>query len=390
MEQLTCQVSRYVDGHFEVALETLEQAVNIDSFSRDPAGVNRMHALLIPLLERLGCAVEVRPQEALGSHVIARLARPRPGKILLMGHVDTVFPAGTVASRPFSVRDGRLWGPGVSDMKGGIAGIVSALEALLAADWQDRPTLEVLLTPDEEIGSPTSRAVIEERARDALAVFNLEPGRPDGSVVVERRGSAHVEIRVEGRAAHSGVWIEHGISAVEELAQKTIRLHALTDLARGLTVNVGLVEGGMNTNVVAPHASARVHLGFRTRQGFQELWTAVQRIVGTASVAGTRSTLHGGVSFEPMERHAGVDRLLACVRRAGERIGCAVEGTATRGASDAGFAACLGRPTLCGLGPVGGGWHSADEYAELASYPARIKLLALSIVEAAATFQGTG
>lgn len=383
VNQLTGRIQDYVDSHFGEVLKSLEAAVNTASYTWDPAGVNRVQGLFIGHLERLGFTVTVRTQEKLGNHVIARLPGPRPGKILLMGHVDTVHPPGTEKERPFTMRDGCLWGPGVSDMKGGVVAGLYALEALLVAGWADRPTLEVLLTPDEEIGSPSSRPVIEERAADAMAVFNLESGRPDGSVVVKRKGSGHLEMRIEGRAAHSGVWIEKGISAVEELAQKVIRLHALTDLNRGLTVNVGVVEGGVNTNVVAPHAGARVHLGSWSREDFEELLGKVGEIVATSYVPGTRSTLHGGISFLPMERHQGVERLLACVQRAGDRVGYEVKATATNGAADAGFTASLGIPTICGMGPVGGGWHGLDEYAELDTFPARIKLIALSVVEVA-------
>lgn len=379
-DPLFARVHDAIHRHFPGTLKLLQAVVNTDSYSRDPEGVNRVHALLIPHLERLGFHVEVRDQTGFGSHVIARLPGPRPGYVLMLGHVDTPHPPGTASRRPFTVRNGRGWGPGVSDMKGGVVAMVAAMQALLESGWDERPTVEILLTPDEEIGSPSSRALIEERARKATAVFNLESGRPDGSVVIARRGSAHLEIHIQGRAAHAGVNLQDGISAVEELAHKIIALHRLTNLDEGVTVNVGVVQGGTNTNVVAAEAMARVHGSFPTVTHGEALLAAIRRIVEEPYVTGTKATLSGGITFLPLEPDEGVQALFAIAQEAARDMGFELKGTYTLGAADAGFAQAAGAPVLCGMGPVGGGWHGEDEYLELDTYPRRIELLARCLV----------
>lgn len=246
----------------------------------------------------------------------------------------------------------------------------------------------MLFTPDEEIGSPVSRRVIEERAKDACAVFNLEAGRPSGSVVTARKGSAHFAFEIEGKAAHSGLHIEEGISAIEELGYKIIELKQLNDPEKEITVNVGVVKCGINTNVVAPQALGSVHVGFRTLEDYQSTLERISQIVQTCYIPGTASRLTGDIGMLPMERTPGIVKLFEVVKEAAAMLRIDLTEESTRGAADAGFPASLGIPTVCGMGPIGGKYHSVDEYMVLDSFVPRVKMLALSITLASERMNG--
>ncbi|MFD1708768.1 M20 family metallopeptidase [Siminovitchia sediminis] len=366
----------------------LKQMVNTDSYSRDKEGVNRVASILKKGLDQFGIPYVSRDQNDFGDHVIAAIQGRRPGKILLMGHMDTVHLPGTVKTRPYTEKGNLAYGPGVSDMKAGLVSMLYAAAALKHADV-DLPDIEILYTPDEEIGSLTSKAVIQERAKDAMAVFNLESARADGSVVTARKGSAHLQFEIEGKAAHSGLFIEEGISANDELAYKIVELRKLMDFDKGITINVGTVSGGINTNVVSPQASATLHVGFWSLEDYREAEERIKKIIETSYIEGTKAKLSGGVSFLPMEKHEGVAAMFELVKKAGEELGIDVTEERTKGAADAGVPASLGIPTICGMGPVGGKWHSEDEYMEIDSLIPRIQLLANSIVLAADRFSKT-
>lgn len=382
------RLDELIEQREEEGLKLLETIVNIDSPSRDRQGVNAVGEVICQYLKQhhIDFKVIENKDKRYGDFIIAHIPGNQPGKILIMGHRDTVFPIGTAKKRPFKIEGHLAFGPGVSDMK---SGIVTSLLAVIALkeSQMDLCDLEILITPDEEIGSPTSRPVIEERAKEALAVFNLEPGRPDGSVATARRGSAHLEFLIEGRSAHSGTEIEKGISAIEELGHKIIQVQQLTDMSQGVSVNVGLVQGGENTNMVAPHASGTIHIGFETETQFQEIYEKIKAIFDKSYVEGTRSILKGHISFLPMEKHEGVKKLYEIVKENGRQLGISVPEQHTRGAADSGFTASLGVPTICGMGPVGGKWHNEGEYMEVDTFIPRTKLLAYSIISAFHTFR---
>lgn len=373
------RINEFIDNKYEEGLKLLEQLVNIDSPSRNKKCVDEVGKVICDYFDQYGIDHQIVPNENYGDFIIATIKKDKPGKILLLGHRDTVFPIGTAKQRPFKIEGGRAYGPGVSDMKSGIVSSILASLTLkeLGVEMSD---IEILITPDEEIGSPSSRKMIEERAKDAIAVFNLEPGRPDGSVVTARRGSAHLTFHIQGRAAHAGVNIEQGISAIEELGHKIISLQELTDFDKGITVNVGVVEGGVNTNVVAPEASGKIHIGFWTIDDFNYVYNKIKTIFETSYVQGTKSELKGGISFLPMEKNDGVQKLYRIVQRAASGLDLIISEQHTNGASDAGFPSSLGIPTICGMGPVGGNWHSENEYMEVNTFLPRIKLLAHSMV----------
>ncbi|MFC4801311.1 M20 family metallopeptidase [Neobacillus sp. GCM10023253] len=374
------KINNYLDSQKENALKSLEEIVNIDSFSYDKDGVNRVGAVIRQQLENAGIPYEIRENEEFGNHIIAVIKGKKQGKILLMGHQDTPHPPGTTLQRPFKVEGNLLRGPGVSDMKSGLISMIHTAIALQRFANEEMCDIELLFTPEEELGSPISRNIIVERAKDALAVFNLEAARPDGSIVTSRKGSAHMKIEIEGRASHSGAFIEDGISANDELAIKMTKIKQLMDLDKGTTVNFGKIEGGISNNVVSPYAFATIHSSFWSEKDFNELYQQINKVVETPYITGTKSKLTGGIGILPMEKHEGVSKLFKIVQKAAEGLHLNITEQQTKGAADAGFTASLGVPTICGMGPVGGNWHALDEYMVLDTFIPRMKLLAASIL----------
>ncbi|KAB7707088.1 M20/M25/M40 family metallo-hydrolase [Bacillus aerolatus] len=374
------KINNYLDSQKENALRFLEEIVNIDSFSYDKDGVNRVGAVIRKRLEDSGIPYEIRENGEFGDHIIAVIKGKKQGKILLMGHQDTPHPPGTTLQRPFKIEGNLLRGPGVSDMKAGLVSMINAAIALQEFAYEEMCDIELLFTPEEEIGSPISRNVIAERAKDALAVFNLEAARPDGSIVTSRKGSAHMKIEIEGRAAHAGAFIEDGISANDELALKMVKIKQLMDDKKGTTVNFGKIEGGISNNMVSPYAVATIHSAFWSEEDFNELYDQIKEIVATPYIPGTKSKLTGGIGIQPMEKHEGVSKMYNVVQKAAEVLNLTITEQRTKGAADAGFTASLGVPTICGMGPVGGNWHAVDEYMELDTFIPRMKLLANSIL----------
>jgi glutamate carboxypeptidase len=356
----------------------LRRLVDIDSNSFDKTGTDAVGDAIAEVLRGDGIAVTRIAKEGFGD--VFRAEVPGHGQnqhALLLGHRDTVFAKGTVATRGYT-RDGDLaFGPGVADMKGGLVANIFALRAIHAAGGLPFPVV-ALFTADEEIGSPTGRAEIEAAAAGARAVFNTEPGRVSGNVVTGRKGGASFHIRIKGRAAHSGVNHEAGASAVEALARKIVRLHALTDYASGVTTNVGVIKGGTTHNTVAPWAEAELDLRFKTLEQRAKLMNIIDGIVKTEDVPGTSGEITTRALFLPLEEKHSL-ALLAHYQQAAARLGFAVSGEYTGGCADSGFTAALGVPTLCGLGPVGGKAHTDEEFLRLDTLLPRTQALAATI-----------
>jgi glutamate carboxypeptidase len=300
----------------------------------------------------------------------------------MLGHHDTVYEFGTTSARPFRIVDQRAYGPGVMDMKGGVLLGAFAMRLLREAGAGPLPTVVFVGNPDEEIGSPTSRPVIESEARDAQLVLVLEPGREAGSIQTTRKGVGMYEMVVEGQSAHAGARPQDGRSAVLELAHKTIALHALTDFTRGTTINVGVVTGGSRRNVVPDHATALIDLRVSTAREAEAADSAIRSVSDRVFVNGTRTTVSGGMNRPPMEKCAGTERALAIGRSIVTEIGTQFEDVSSGGGSDGNFTAPLGIPTLDGLGPVGRNAHSPEEWLDVASLPERLALLAGLILRA--------
>ncbi|HXF81567.1 MAG TPA: M20 family metallopeptidase [bacterium] len=358
------------------ATETLRTLVELDTSSHNPQGLTEAAVWVAAQLRSLGLAVERRDSGA--PIVLGRLRGTGRRRILLLGHFDTVFEPGEAARRPFRVEGTRAYGPGVADMKGGVVAIWEALRALAETDQQAFGVITVLHNADEEIGSPGSRAAIEAAARAADVCLVAEPGRPDGSVVTARKGIARYTLRVRGRAAHAGVNPEDGASAMVALAHKILALDALNDRQRGISVNTVVLEGGTRSNVIPERAVGEIDVRFFSAADGAAVLPAVERVAAAMHVPGTSAELEGGLNRPPMEAGASAG-LFALAADAAAAMGLTLTGTATGGGSDGNFAAALGVPVLDGLGPVGGGFHSAAEYLDLATLPQRAALIAAVI-----------
>lgn len=373
------RVLDWLAGQSQAMQELLQQIVNIDSGSRNEAGVTAVAEALRARLQAAGIAVQFEPVPGYGVLLHAQVPGAEPGPpIVLMGHMDTVYPAGTAARRPFRVEDGRAYGPGVADMKSGLVLNVFAAEALARCGGLKGP-LHLFFSCDEEIGSPATRDRIMAQVRGARAVFNAEPGRVSGNLVTSRKGSMVVAFEVEGVAAHAGINHAAGASAIEALARKTLALHALTDPATGVTVNVGVVQGGIVPNMVAPHAKAEVDLRFTADTDPEELLARVRAIVEEESVPRTKGRITESRRTLPMKPTP--DELLALYQRGARSLGFDVQGEFTGGAADSGLTASVGVPTLCGTGPVGGHAHTEREYCELSTFVPRAQAVALAVLD---------
>ncbi len=364
-------------------VELVGALVDIDSGSYDKAGVDAVGARLRAFLAAHGVAFSVIPNNRFGDAIRASVDGGAGGganaPVLLLGHRDTVYPAGEAGRRPFRVVDGRGSGPGCCDMKAGVVINAFVLAALARFSAAPSPVM-ALFTADEEIGSPSSKALIKETARTARAVFNSEPGRPGGGIVTGRKGGKFMRIDVVGKAAHAGNNLADGISAIEELARKIVKLHALTDLPNGISCNVGTIAGGQTVNTVAPHATAELDLRFIRPEEGEKTLAAIKSIVGEANVPGSRASLEITGEFEPLVASDASRRLFEHYAACARSLGQTVEGVFAGGCADSGFAASVGAPTICAVGPIGGRAHSPDEYLEMDSIVPRAQALALAIM----------
>ena len=358
----------------------LAQTVNTDSGSGHEAGVRQVAALLRGRLEAAGIAVTTLPQPGWGECLLARIAGSNPaatGHLQLMGHMDTVFPQGTAAERPWRVEAGKAFGPGVADMKSGLVMNVFVAEALARFGGNASP-VHLLFTCDEEVGSPDCRTVIREHVQGARAVLNAEPGRISGNVVNERKGSYRIDFEVHGVAAHAGINPAQGASAIDALARKTLALHALTGCQPGVTLNVGMVQGGMASNVVAPLASAQLDLRFTADNDVNDVLARIRAIIEEESLPRTSGRIVAQTGSLPMARTP--DDLLHTYQRCAQQVGFAVDGETTGGAADSGITSQMGIPSLCALGPVGGYAHSDREFCDLSTFVPRAQALALTLL----------
>ena len=379
-----------IEADLPTFLADLERLVNIDCGSYTRTGVNEVGRWTAAFLERLGATVEFRPDPAgvLGDTVVATF-RGRPGgpRVLLIGHLDTVFDAGTVAERPFRIDDGIARGPGVTDMKAGLLAGLYALKALTAAapgaDGTDAAGAELpferltfVANPDEEIGSPTSTPHIRALAADADVALVLECARANGDIVSARKGIVDTRIVVNGRAAHAGVEPEKGRSAILEAARIVSELHALNGRWPGVTVNVGVISGGTRPNVVADRCELEVDVRSTTADALDAATEAVRDIAAATKVPDTTADVHVRTSWRPMEKLERSGRLVEHAQAVARRLGFDVADAATGGASDANTTSGMGVPSLDGLGPIGGNDHSPVEYLAVDSIVPRTTLLA--------------
>lgn len=369
----------FIKGKQDEMLELIERLVNIDSGSYDKEGVDKVGGILAEIYQELGFIIEVIEQQDYGNHLVIKHKNAVDPKILLMAHMDTVFPKGTVATRPFRIEGTRAFGPGVVDMKSSHVELIYALMALQNAGDRSYENVKIVLNSDEEIGSPSSRSLIEQQSKGMHYALVVEPARKDGSLVSARRGGGRYTLIVKGKAAHAGIEPEKGRSAIEALAYKIIQLHGLTDHEKGISVNVGMIEGGSSVNTVSPSAIAHVDIRISEMVQAAFLEEKIKEICATSEVPGTKIIVEGEISRPPMEKTELTKELLQIIQEVGKEIGVSVSDTATGGGGDASFTAAKGVATVDGLGPVGGNAHSDSEYLEIPTLPERTLLLAKTI-----------
>ncbi|MCG5254788.1 M20 family metallopeptidase [Brevibacillus agri] len=375
-------IQTYLQDNMNHFLQLLEEAVNMDSPSRDKRLGDRMAGWFALQFQRLtGGRAEMIPNATYGDQVRCTLGEGDK-QILIIGHYDTVWLEGEAARRPFSIRDEKAYGPGVYDMKAGILQAMFALRALVKLDRLPADKkIVLLLNSDEEIGSPTSRWLVEQEASRSAASFVLEPPtEPGGALKTWRKGSAHYTVAVRGISAHAGVDHQKGVSAIEELSRQIQFLHALTDYEKGTTINVGVVKGGIGANVVADYAEAEVDVRVVSMEEAQRIENVIRE--RKPLLSGTSINVTGGIRRPPMERTKDTGVLFALAKSISRHeLGMELEESGTGGVSDGNFAAACGVPTLDGLGAKGGFAHSPEEWIELGEISTRATLLARLIEE---------
>jgi glutamate carboxypeptidase len=357
----------------------IRELARCESPSDQPQAVNRLVNLLAA---RLDGAVNVKtlPGGRFGHHLRCEFklagAKSDQGKILVLAHSDTVWPLGTLAQMPLREEQGRLWGPGVLDMKSGIAFFIFAIHTLRMLEVPTRRNIVFQVNSDEEVGSETSREFTEEAARQSAVALLLEPGTGlKGKLKTARKGVGDYTVTVKGRASHAGVDFEAGASAVIELARQIPKIAAFSNLKQGITVNPGVISGGTRTNVVAAEARAEVDIRIaKTKDA-----AVLDKKFRSLRPVDKRCSIHveGGLNRPPMERSPAIKSLFQKARACATEIGVRLEESATGGASDGNFTAALGVPTLDGLGGVGEGAHAANESILLDRIADRTALLAM-------------
>ena len=381
------QLLKDVKNQQKTMLERLEALVSIESPSEDKVAVDRAGRLVAGWFKDEGGRIRWHKQKKFGDLLEARFAS-MGGKthskttqsnkpILLLGHLDTVWPMGTLAKMPFRIAKGRAYGPGVYDMKAGVVMALHAVAMLREHQAQTTPVV-VLLNSDEEVGSPVSRAVTEKIARACSAVFVMEPAQgAQGAYKTARKGVGNYSVHVRGVAAHSGVDFEKGHSAVLELARLIEKISRFTDLKAGLTVNPGTISGGTRTNVIAAEAQAEVDVRIARRRDAARVEKLFRGL--RAADRACTLTVTGGMNRPPMERSRGTVALFQQAKKLAAAVGFALEEASTGGGSDGNFTAALGIPTLDGMGAVGEGAHAVHESIVLSELTKRTALLAAMI-----------
>ena len=367
----------YAQSRQPAIVALIRQFVECESPSDDPAAVNRFVDLVADTVTPYASVKTVRGKQ-FGKLLVCKMQLPgrrKSGQILALGHSDTVWPIGTLRTMPFREADGRLWGPGTLDMKSGIAFFCFAVQALRDLDIPAPSQVLLQLNSDEEVGSPSSRALTEANAANSKAVLVLEPGTGlTGKLKTARKGVGDFTVTVRGRASHAGVDFSAGASAVLELAHQITRIAAFTDLARGITVNPGVISGGSRSNVIAAEAAVEVDIRvprLRDAPRLEKKFRSLRPIDTRCTL-----TVEGGLNRPPLERTAGVIRLFRTAQKLARDLGVTLEESSTGGGSDGNFTGALGIPTLDGIGAVGEGAHAPHESILTARIADRTALIA--------------
>ena len=363
----------YCIANHEWLLELIEALVAIESPSDDPAAVNRCGTELARRLAAIGGAVTRVPSAGAGDHLRVTFGGG-PRQILLLGHFDTVWPVGQLERMPLKREGGRLYGPGVFDMKAGIG--LAALATRAVLDRSDLTTARIVMlwTTDEEIGSGTSRALIESEASKSEAVLVFEPSLPGGALKTSRKGVGQFEMIARGVSAHAGLDPGKGVSAVRELARQIIAIDDLQDPANGVTLTAGVISGGTRANVVPAEARATIDARAITRGDAERVQRAMHAL--KPQIPGAQLEVTGGFDRPPLERSAEVVKLFEIAKTVAAEIGVTLEEGSAGGGSDGNFTAALGIPTLDGIGAIGDGAHALHEHVEIDALIARAAVIA--------------
>jgi len=387
------QIVEQAEQLMQQYLDDLKTIVNIDSGTYTGSGVDRVGAYLQERFQVFSFSTRFDRQERFGNHLIATHAgnAPTGPSILLIGHIDTVFSEGEAQRRPFAISQqngGRIaTGPGVLDMKSGVLIGMYGLHILISAQEANYKQATFICNSDEEIGSPSSKPLIKELARQADAVIVLEPGRAKGTVVSSRRGSGQYRVEVRGVSAHAGVEPQKGRNAILELSYQVQKMQALNGTIPGTTLSVGIIRGGERTNIVPDYAYCEMDVRVSDEAGLEAIEAAMHKVASKTVLQGTSITLSGGMSCMPFERSKRNEHLIQLAKEAGSELGLNIEDVGSGGASDANNAAVVGVPTIDGLGAGGGLAHNPGEYIELDYLPTRIALLAGLVRKIGAGYQ---
>ena len=375
------QLLKSIEAKHDKMVNFLETLVNIDSGNDSPEGVAKVARIVGGKLQEMHFDVEYLEYPGACTHLLAKKKGTGDKEVMIIGHMDTLFPVGTAAVRPFTIKDDKAYGPGVLDMKGGITIALFALEALYESGWNDK-NITVFFAGDEEFAHPKTNApeLFEKYARGKDAVFNMETASAGQAVLVGRKGNIHPELIVKGISAHAGADLDKGASAIVELAHKIIAVNNLTDFSRGLTFNCGVIKGGTVANAVADSASVVIDMRYLTVADGEYGIESLRKIAAQSVVPGTTTEVANlRERFTPMEVTEGNLKLYEIVREQGRKLGLDIAKKVGGGASDAGWTVRAGAPSICSMGALGALNHSDREYIFLAGLVERAKLLALSV-----------
>ncbi len=373
-------IADYVDSHRDEMLSLWEEIVNMESGSQNKAGIDAVAERLQQVLAAEGAAAKIVEMAKAGNMLVAEVGagRSKPA-VLFMGHMDTVFPLGTVAKRPFTIRDGKAYGPGALDMKGGIVAAMYAIKALNAAGYDVRP-LKVILAGDEEIAHANSNAaeVFLREAKGAAAALNCETGFVDDAIVTGRKGTAVFTLEVKGVGVHAGNEPENGRSAILEISHKVIDIQNLTNWELGTTFNVGVIEGGIVPNAVPGYAKIVVDVRYQDPALLPDIERQLAEVAAKQYVPDTSTTLTQTPGIAPMQTTEGVQQLFEIVKKTYAEMGLGTPyGKYVGGGSDSAYSVIAGVPTVCAMGVKGGRNHSPEEFAIVDTLFERAKLMAL-------------
>ena len=362
-------------------LADLKTIVNIDSGTFTKSGIDRVGAYLQERFTDFGFSTSFDRQTQYGDHLVAthRGSNPNGPRLLFIGHIDTVFSEGEAERRPFNITrsNGKTiaTGPGVLDMKSGVLIGMYSLHLLIQAQEAAYQSVTFICNSDEEVGSPSSRPLIQELARQADAVLVFEPGRAEGTVVSSRRGCGQYRVEVHGLSAHAGVEPQRGRNAILELSYQVQKMQALNGTVAGTTLSVGIIHGGERTNVVPDYAYCEMDVRANDQKAARALEAAMRQVTTQHKLQGMTITLSGSMLCQPFERNQANERMVRLIKEAGSTLGLKIQDVGSGGASDANTTAAMGVPTLDGLGAGGGLAHNPGEYIELDYLPTRIALV---------------